>query len=286
MGTSRPKPDAPPGSLLIPPWADKDPAPPDPPPDPLPEIPVPELEGDLGPPADEVVDGEDDTDTAEVAEPRRFAGFRRTLSRFGNSGEQTDARKSLGLWARHSVGGGAAGSGRTARAARTGGAALAGLGRAGAGQEPEAGALDIRTLAGQPVEAAISAIVDAFMPPGILDEVAARLAMEQALATALGSADTFDPAAVDANAVRIATLAFVGELVFVQVAGDAGRSLAVLGPVVAAQRETDIRSLVRAVVDVIGTPILSAAGAMLGEQRMSALISRVMRETLEEIATW
>lgn len=285
MGTSRPKPDAPPASPLIPPWADQDPAPPASPPEPLPEDPVPEPESDPGPPADEVVDGDDDAD-AEVAEPRRYAGFRTALSRFAASGERSDARTALGRWASRSIGGGVAGASRTARAARNGGAALAGLARAGAGQVPEGDALDIRALAGQPVEAAIGAIVDAFMPPGILDEMAARLAMEQALAAALGGADPFDPARMDTNAVRIATLAFVAELVFVQVAGDAGRSLAAVGPVAAAQREADIRSLVREVVDVVGTPILAAAGAMLSEQRMSALISQVVRETLEEAATW
>lgn len=285
MGTSRAKPDAPPASPLIPPWADQDPLPPIPPPDPLPEDPVPEPEGDPGPPADEVVDGEDDS-SIEIAEPRRYAGFRTALSRFAVSGDRNDARTALGRWATRSVGGGAAGSRRTVRAARTGGAALSGLARAGANQAPQGRGLDIRALAGQPAEAAIAAIVDAFMPPGILDEMVARLAMEQALATALGGADTFDPTMADANAVRIATLSFVGELVFIQVAGDAGRSVAAVGPVAAAQREADIRSLVRQVVDVVGTPILAASGAVLTEGRMSALISQVVRESLVEIATW
>lgn len=95
-----------------------------------------------------------------------------------------------------------------------------------------------------------------------------------------------DPVAVDANAVRVATLAFVAELVFVQVAGDAGRSLATVGPVAAALREAEIRSLVREVVNLVGTPILVAAGAVLSEQRMSALVSQLVRETLEEVATW
>ena len=286
MGTSRARPDAPPTSPLIPPWADQDPAPPPMPPDPLPEDPIPEPEGDPGLPADEVVDGEDDADVGEIAEPRRYAGFRIALGRFATSGDRRDARAALSRWVRTSVGGGSASARRTARAARTGGAVLAGLARAGTDQAPETGALDIRTLAGQPVEAAIGAIVDAFLPPGILDEMIARLAMEQALAIALGGADTFDPAAMNANAVRVATLAFVAELVFVQVAGDAGRSLASVGPAAAAQREADIRSLVREVVDVIGFPILAAAGALLSTQGMSALVSQVVQTTLEEIATW
>jgi hypothetical protein len=234
----------------------------------------------------ELVD-RDDGAAIEVAEPRRYAFFRTALSRFARSGDRSDARTALSRWVSRSVGGGAAGAARTTRAARTGGAALAGLARAGAGQAPEAGdALDIRALAGQPVEAAMGAIVDAFMPPGILDEVVARLAMEQALAEAFGGADTFDPDAMDANAVRVATLAFVAELVFMQVAGDAGRSMALAGPVAAAQREADIRSLVREVVNVVGTPILLAAGAVLSASRMSRLVSQLVRETLEEVATW
>lgn len=283
MGTSRPKPDASPKSPLIPPWADQDPVPPPPPEDPLPEDPVPEPEADPGLPADEVVDGDDDD---ELAEPQRYRGFRIALSRFANSSTRDDARSALGRWATKSIGGGSAGARRVARAARTGGAALAGLARAGAGQGPDAGALDLRTLAGQPVEVAIGAILDAFMPPGILDEVVARLAMEQALAEALGTADTFDPAAIDANAVRTAALAFIAELIFVQVAGDAGRSLTAVGPVAAVQREADIRSLVREVVNLVGAPVLTAAGAVLSGQQMSALISQATRETLGEIATW
>lgn len=108
MGTSRPKPDAPPAAPLIPPWADEDPTPPLPLPEPLPEDPVPELEDDPGPPADEVIDGEDDVEI-EVAEPRRYAPFRTALRRFAGSGDRTDARTALARWATRSVGGGAAG---------------------------------------------------------------------------------------------------------------------------------------------------------------------------------
>ena len=112
-------------------------------------------------------------------------------------------------------------------------------------------------------------------------------AMEQALAVALGSADTFDPAAIDANAVRIATLAFVAELVFVQVAGDAGQLP--WPPSVRSRQHNarrEIRSLVHAVVDLVGSPILAAAGAVVSERRMAALVSQLVRETLEEVATW
>ena len=107
--------------------------------------------------------------SAELAPPRRFAGFRTALGRFANSGDRRDARTALGHWARTSTGGSQASTARLSRAARTGGAALAGFARAAAGQPPVAGALDVRLLAGLSVDVAVDRIVDAFCPPGILD---------------------------------------------------------------------------------------------------------------------
>lgn len=280
MGTSSSKRDAPPAAPLVPPWADQDPVPPPvldpetPPPlpaDALPNHPVaaPEL-----PPA-------------EVAPPRRYAAFRSALRRFAAGGDAGEARAALGHWARTSAGGSRAGTARVARAARTGGAALAGFARAGAGQPPVPGALDVRSLAGLPIEAAIERIVDAFCPSGILDEDTARIAIGEALATALAGVDTFDPNAADAHAVGVATLTFAAELVFMQVAGDGGRALAAApSPVDAAQREADLRSLVHEVTDLLGTPILAAAGAVLTPEGMASLVSRLVEVVESEMETW
>jgi hypothetical protein len=185
------------------------------------------------------------------------------------------------------MGGSGAGAARVARAVRTGGAALAGIARAGAGLAPVADALDVRTLTGLSVDAAIDRIVDAFCPSGILDEDAARLAIGEALATAMSGIDTFDPAALDANSVRVATLTFVGELVFVQIAGDGSKSLAAApSPTVAVQREADLRSLIREVTDVIGTPILEATGNVLTPSAMESLVSWLVQDVEKEISTW
>jgi hypothetical protein len=223
----------------------------------------------------------------DIAPPRRYSGFRTALGQFASSGDRREARTALGHWARTSTGGSRTGAARVARAARTGGAALAGVARAGADMAPVAGALDVRTLAGLSVDVAIDRIVDAFCPPGILDEDVARLAIGEALATALSGIDTFDPASLDTNAVRIATLTFVGELVFVQIAGDGGKSLAAApSPTAAAQREANLRSLVREVTDVIGTPILDAAGNVLTPNGMATLVSRLVQAVEAEISTW
>jgi len=43
---------------------------------------------------------------------------------------------------------------------------------------------------------------------------------------------------------------------------------------------------VKEVVDLVGAPILVAAGAVLSGQRMSALVARTVQVALEEISTW
>jgi hypothetical protein len=288
MGTSQSKRDAPPAAPLVPPWADQDPVPVPPPLAPNPDAPLPAdpLSPDvspyqLAPPA------QLQSSLLDVALPRRYAGFRAALGRFAASGDRREARTALGHWARTSTGGSRAGAARMGRATRTGGAALAGIARAGAGLPPVEGALDVRTLAGLAIDTAIDRIVDAFCQPGILDEDLARLAIGEALAAALAGVDTFDPNAVDANAVRVATLTFTTELVFIQIAGDGGRALAAApSPAVAAQREADLRSLVREVTDVVGTPILVAAGNVLTPSAMSSLVSRLVEVVEAEMSTW
>lgn len=284
MGTSQSKRDAPPAAPLVPPWADQDPVPPQPdpnvpppddqlPPDAPPDIPIPSAPLQIPP--------------VELAPPRRYAAFRAALGRFAASSDRREARTALGHWARTSTGGARAGAARVGRATRTGGAALVGLARAGAGLSPLEGALDVRTLAGLAVDIAIDRIVDAFCQPGILDEDMARLAIGEALAVALAGVDTFDPNAVDANTVSVATLTLAAELVFVQVAGDGGRALAAApSPVAAAQREADLRSLIREVTDVVGTPIIAAAGNVLTPVAMSSLISRLVEVVEGEMSTW
>jgi hypothetical protein len=134
---------------------------------------------------------------------------------------------------------------------------------------------------------AIRRIVDAFCPPGILDDDLARIAMDEALARALGGADMFDPEALDANAVRIATLTFAAELVFVSVMGDGGKAFAAAPTIAAAaQRENDIRALVHEVADVVGTPILATAGTVLTPARMNALVAQLVAAVQEEMSTW
>ncbi len=269
MGTSQSKRDAGGGRPIVPSWAAQDPAP---------TGPVAAPAGGAPPPAA----------ATAVAPTARYTGYRRALGQFARSGNQGDARRAAGHWARTSAGGARAGAARISRAARSGGAALSSFSAAIGGQAPPAGvSLDVRSLAGLPAQAAIDRIVDAFCPPGILDEDLARMAMGEALAVALEGADTFDPASLDAHAVQVAALAFAAELVFLQLAGDAGQALANAPSTVSAvQRETELRSLVREVADVVGTPLLQGAGVSLTPQAMTGLISAIVTAVEAEMETW
>lgn len=130
-------------------------------------------------------------------------------------------------------------------------------------------------------------IVDAFCPPGILDDELARIAVGEALATALEGADVFDPAAIDATTVRTATLALAAELVFVAVAADAGRAFAgAPSPIAAIQRENDVRAVIHEAADVVGAPLLNAWGDLLSAASMGNLVRRLVEVVEQEIATW
>jgi hypothetical protein len=274
MGTSQSKPDGPPNSLLIPPWAEQEPPPP------------------WARPAEE---NDDQQSTSQVAtspelaraEPRRYADFRTELGRYAQSGSRNAARSALGHWARISVGGASFGARRLTRAARTSGAAISALASISAGQAPPPGSLDVRSLAGLPTDLAVDRIVDAFCPSGIPDQDLIRIAMTEALVVALADNDNFDPASIDGDAIRVITLTLVAELVFLSVAGDAGNALdASPSPIAAVQRETDLRSLIREVTDVEGTPILNSVGNVLPPDAVASLVSRLIETVETEMATW
>jgi hypothetical protein len=279
MGTSASKGDAAPGSPLIPPWANEDPV--------VPPDDADEDQKDAEPTEEgEKTQRPPPPPQSPPTPPRPFNAFRRNLTRYVETGDRGDARSALGHWASTARGGARTGTQRVSRAIRSGGAALAALARTAAGEPPTPGELDIGGLAGIPANTAIARIVDAFCPPGILDEDALRAALGEALAEAVGGEDNFDPAALDANAVRIAMLRFVAELVFVSVMMDSGDALAAVLPAVAIQRENNLRNLIREVADVVGTPLLEAAGVTVTTTGVRDLVARLVFAVQGEMASW
>lgn len=259
MGTSQSKPSAKPGSPLVPSWAEQDP--------PVDGAPAPT-------PANH-----------PVLEPRRNVGVRRALRDFMKTGDGSSARRALGRYSRGSMGGGSAAAQRLTRAARAGGLAFAALNAAANGRPPIDGAMDLRSLAGRSITEAIGEIVDTFCPPGILDEDAIRASMAEALAEALSGLDKFDPQAIDDYAALVATRTFVAELVFNAVMAEQGQVASEQSPVVAVDRENQIRDIVREVADVQATPLLQQSATM-SPTDIERLVKDLATAVYRELAQW
>ena len=259
MGTSQSKPSARTGSPLVPSWAEQDPAPGATPP----------------PPADD-----------EVLESRHNAGMRSALRDYLRTGDEGSARKALGHYSRRSTGSGSSAGARVGRAARAGGLAFAALASARANNPPPEGAVDLRTFAGRPTTEAINAIVDAFCPPGILDEDAIRAAMSEALAEALAGLDQFDPTQLSDFAIVVAMRSYVAELVFNAVMVEQGQSAVDATPLQAVERENNIRDIVRELTDLKATAVLQAEGQEFTPQRIESMVREIATLVYEEMATW
>jgi hypothetical protein len=164
--------------------------------------------------------------------------------------------------------------------------ALAGLARAQLGTDPERAALDIRSLDGLPADEVVDRIIEEFCPPGVLDYELARLAMLEALVTALEGADKFDLAGLTKEAVTVAIRVLIAELVFVSVASESGRAFnATKDPLTAVKREQALRLLIREVIDVEATPML-AGSPPVTTNGMRSLLGQLLDVVLKEIEGW
>lgn len=268
MGTSQSKPSARPGSPLVPSWAAEDPPPVD-------ATNPPQL-----PPADEAQQPD------EIIPPRRHANFRRALKQFMRSGNRDDARRALGHYSRGSAGSGSGGAQRMARASKVGGGVISALSNAVAGNTVASNGFDLASLTGRPVQDAINEIVDAFCPPGIIDEDILRASIGEALVEALDGLDKFDLAALDDHAVVIATRAFIAEMVFNSISADQGQSVGSVSPQEAVIRENDLRTLVCEVTDTKATPALQQAGSSLSQTQVEGLIRSIVETVFGEMSKW
>ena len=275
MGTSQSKPPAKGGSPLVPSWANQDPPPPD---------------GNAPPPADgkqpPPVKNPPAVPQPDLIQPRRHAGFRSSLKRFMASGDRADARRALGHYARGSAGGGAAGGARVARSARVGGAAISALSNMVSGTTVAPNGFNLASLTGRPVDDAVAAIVDAFCPPGIIDEDLLRTAMGEALTEAFDGLDKFDPTTLDDHAIVVATRIFIAELVFNTISAEQGQAAENVAPLQAVARENDLRDMIREVTDVTPTPIIQAAGSKLTEAQVAQMVQSIVTLVFEEMSGW
>ena len=281
MGTSSSNKGPRPGSPLVPPWADP-PSDEDEPSDPLDD------EGDgneeaQDPPRDDEAPNDSPSGDQPAEEPLEaqrpltlnLTGFRRTLGNAVSGGSGGGLRKALRTYAKATGGGGVAAR-RLGSPLKTGGRVHSLFGT-GTATGPNGQTLTLASLDGLSVRVALDRIVSALVPmDGERDKVAA--ALQHALSTALGGAETFDQSAITPDVVTDVMVVYLRDVIFQTVISDSGRAFQRsedLGQI--ADMERGLLALVDQVVNDQGRAPLAEAGG-LDEARIVALEARIVAE--------
>lgn len=244
MGTSQSSPGPGGSSPLVPPWADNQP-----------ELPL------LSP------------------LPSRFKPFRQSLGDFVKSGNRSDLRHAVGHYARKASGGGSSAVRRLGSVTQAGGNLFGVL--TGAPTAPGEPSVDLASLAGLPCETAISAISHALSPEDG-DSEKVRSAINHALAEALDGVETFDPDAITDDVIANTMIVYLAESIFLQIVMDSRNAWnKAETPKQAIQAETELRELIKVVVDKYMGPAVSENVRSINQTEMI----RIEREAIGEIWT-
>lgn len=281
MGTSSSNKGPRPGSPLVPPWANP---PPDEeePPDPLEDEANGDEEIQDAPGDDEAPNGSPAEDQPAGEPPRvprpltlNLTGFRRTLGNAVSGGSAGGLRKALRTYAK-ATGGGRVAARRLGSPLKTGGRVFSLFGT-GTATGPTGRTLTLASLDGLSVRVALDRIVSALVPmDGERDKVAA--ALQDALSTALGGAETFDQNAITPDVLTDVMVVYLRDVIFQTIISDSGRAfqrtddLQQIG-----KMERGLLALVDQVVNDQGRASLAEAGG-LDEARFVALEARIVAE--------
>ncbi|ABK50465.1 conserved hypothetical protein (plasmid) [Shewanella sp. ANA-3] len=234
MGTSQSSSGSGGDSPLVPPWADDQPQQPLPPP-----------------------------------QTRRFAPFRQTLGSAVSNGYRDDFRKAIGHYARTASGGSTSASRRMGSVAQAGAGLFGAL--TGIPAAPGEASVDLKSLAGLPCEQAISAISQALITEDG-DSEKIRAAMNYALVEALDGVETFDPQCITDDVIADTMISYLAESIFLQMVMDSGKAWNKADtPTQAMHAETELRELIKVVVDKHMAPRLTGNVRSLSRQQMTQI---------------
>lgn len=245
MGTSQSSTGPGGGSPLIPPWADDQPQQPQ-----------------------------------TMPEPARFKAFRQALGRFVSGGDRGDLKSAVGHYARNASGG----SGSAAR--RMGSVTQAGAGLfgalSGAPTGPGETSVDLTSLSGIPCELAISAITQALTSEdGDSDKI--RAAMNHALVEALEGVETFDSEHITDEVIVDTMIGYLAESIFLQIVMDSDKAWNKADtPTQAIYAETELRELIKVVVDKHMAPKLVGNIRTFSRQQMIQIERQAVIDTWKE----
>lgn len=245
MGTSQSSTGPGGGSPLVPPWADDQPQ------QPL-----------LSPQA------------------RRFAPFRKSLGRAVSSGDRGELKRAVGHYARKSSGGGGSAARRMGSVTKAGAGLFGVLSGVPAG--PGEASVDLGSLAGLPCELAISAITQALTTEdGDSDKI--RVAMNHALVEALDGVDTFDPQCITDDVIVDTMIGYLAESIFLQMVMDSGKAWNKADtPALAIRAETELRELIKVVVDKHMAPKLTGNVRAFTRQQMAQIERQAIIDAWKE----
>jgi hypothetical protein len=231
MGTSQSSAGPGGGSPLVPPWADDQPQQP---------LPAPQ--------------------------PARFKPFRQSMGSFVSSGDRGELQRALGHYARQASGGSASAARRMGSVTQAGGGLFGALSGVPAG--PGEPSVDLGSLAGLPCVSAISAITQALTPENG-DSEKIRAAMNHALVEALDGVEIFDPECITDDVIVDTMISYLAESIFLQMVMDAGKAWnKAETPAQAMRAETELRELIKVVVDKHMAPKLAGNVRSFTRQQM------------------
>ena len=213
-------------------------------------------------------------------QPARFMAFRQSLGRFVSGGDRSDLKSAVGHYSRKASGG----SGSAAR--RMGSVTQAGAGLFGALSGVPAGSgessVDLGSLAGLPCELAISAITQALTTEDG-DSEKIRAAMNHALVEALDGVEIFDPECITDDVIVDTMIGYLAECIFLQMVMDSNKAWNKADTSAQAMRaETDLRELIKVVVDTHMAPKLAGNVHTFTRQKMAQIERQAIIDVWKE----
>lgn len=213
-------------------------------------------------------------------EPARFMAFRQSLGRFVSGGDRNDLKSAVGHYARKGSGGGGSAARRMGNVTQAGAGLFGTL--AGAPAASGETTVDLGSLAGLPCELAISSITQALTTDDG-DSEKIRAAMNHALAEALDGVETFDPQCITDDVIIDTMIGYLAESIFLQMVMDSNKAWNKADtPFQAIRAETELRELIKVVVDKHMAPKLVGSVRNFSRQQMAQIERQAIIDAWKE----
>ena len=191
------------------------------------------------------------------------------MGRFVSGGDRSDLRGAIGYYARKASGGGGSAARRMGSVTRAG-ANLYGV-LAGMPAGPGEVTVDLDNLAGLPCELAISVITQGLTTEdGDSDKI--RVAMNHALVEALDGVQVFDAECITDEVIANTMIAYLAESIFLNMVMESGKAWnKAATPRQTVRAETELRELIKVVVDKHMAPKLVGSVRTINRQQMAQI---------------